>query len=71
MGVRAIATEGPQPLTGKHGRHDYDHLQRLVRRLKAKTALDLDGTMTMAAQLLREAEIVALVHSMASLGTRP
>lgn len=50
---------------------DYDYLLRLLRGFKAKTASDLDGTMTMAAQPLREEEIVALVHYMASLGSQP
>ena len=50
---------------------DYDYLLRLLRGFKAKTASDLDGTMTMAAQPLREEEIVALVHYMASLGGQP
>lgn len=50
---------------------DYDYLLRLLRGFKAKTASDLDGTMTMAAQPLREKEIVALVHYMASLGSQP
>jgi cytochrome c553 len=50
---------------------DYDYLLRLLRGFKAKTASDLDGTMTMAAQPLREEEIVDLVHYMASLGNQP
>jgi cytochrome c553 len=50
---------------------DYAYLLRLLSGFKAKTASDLDGTMTMAAQPLREEEIVALVHYMASLGTQP
>jgi cytochrome c553 len=50
---------------------DYAYLLRLLSGFKAKTASDLDGTMTMAAQPLREEEIVALVHYMASLGTPP
>jgi cytochrome c553 len=48
---------------------DFDYLLRLLRGFKAKTASDLDGTMTMAAQPLREEEIVDLVHFMASLGS--
>src|SRR5262245_3765784 len=47
---------------------DYDYLLRLLRGFKAKTASDLDGTMTMAAQPLKEDEIVSLVHFIASLG---
>ena len=50
---------------------DYAYLLRLLSGFKAKTASDLDGTMTMAAQPLREEEIVALVHYMASLGSQP
>ena len=50
---------------------DYDYLLRLLSGFKAKTVSDLDGTMTMAAQPLREEEIVALVHYMASVGTQP
>jgi len=50
---------------------DYDYLLRLLSGFKAKTASDLDGTMTMAAQPLREEEIVALVHYIASLGNQP
>jgi cytochrome c553 len=50
---------------------DYDYLLRLLRGFKAKTASDLDGTMTMAAQPLGEEEIVSLVHFMASLDAEP
>jgi len=50
---------------------DYDYLLRLLSGFKAKTASDLDGTMTMAAQPLRDEEIVALVHYIASLGNQP
>jgi cytochrome c553 len=48
---------------------DFDYLLRLLRGFKAKTASDLDGTMTMAAQPLREEDILDLVHFMASLGS--
>jgi cytochrome c553 len=47
---------------------DYTYLLRLLRGFKAKTAADLDGTMTMAAQPLGEDDIVPLVHFMASFG---
>ena len=47
---------------------DFDYLLRLLRGFKAKTASDLDGTMTTAAQPLREEEILDLVHFMASQG---
>jgi cytochrome c553 len=50
---------------------DYDYLLRLLSGFKAKTASDLDGTMTMAVQPLREEEILALVHYIASLGNQP
>ena len=50
---------------------DYDYLLRLLRGFKAKTASDLDGTMTMAVQPLRDEEIVSLVHFLASLGSTP
>jgi cytochrome c553 len=48
---------------------DFDYLLRLLRGFKAKTASDLDGTMTMAAQPLREEEILDLVHFMVNLGS--
>jgi len=50
---------------------DYDYLLRLLRGFKAKTASDLDGTMTMAVQPLRDEDIVSLVHFLASLGSTP
>jgi len=50
---------------------DYDYLLRLLRGFKAKTASDLDGTMTMAVQPLRDEDIVSLVHFLASLGSMP
>jgi len=50
---------------------DYDYLLRLLRGFKAKTASDLDGTMTIAAQPLGDEEIVSLVHYIASLGAEP
>ena len=50
---------------------DYDYLLRLLRGFKARTASDLDGTMTMAAQPLREEDIENLVHYIASLGAKP
>lgn len=45
--------------------------RRLLRAFKAKTASDLDGTMTVATQPVREEDIEALVHFMATLGTEP
>lgn len=46
---------------------DFDYLLRLLRGFKAKTAADLDGTMTVAAQPLQDDEIVSLVHFLVSL----
>ena len=43
---------------------------RLLRGFKARTAADLDGTMTVAAQPLTPDDIVNLVHFMASLDPR-
>ncbi|HXJ82551.1 MAG TPA: c-type cytochrome [Candidatus Methylomirabilis sp.] len=50
---------------------DYDYLLKLLRGFKARTASDLDGTMTMAAQPLTDEEIVDLVNYLASLGSQP
>ena len=50
---------------------DYEYLLRLLRGFKARTASDLDGTMTMAAQPLREEDIENLVQYLASLGAQP
>lgn len=44
---------------------------RLLRGFKEKTAADLDGTMTVAAQPLSDDDIVSLVHFLASLGPEP
>jgi cytochrome c553 len=46
---------------------DFAYLLKQLRGFKAQTASDLDGTMTMAAQPLAEADIEHLVHFMASL----
>jgi len=46
---------------------DFDYLLRLLRGFKAKTASDLDGTMTVATQPLQDDEIVSLVHFLVSL----
>ena len=46
---------------------DFDYLLRLLRGFKAKTASDLDGTMTTATQPLGDAEIVSLVHYISTL----
>jgi len=48
---------------------DFAYLLRLLRAFKARTASDLDGTMTVATQPLQDDEIVSLVHFLASLGT--
>ena len=50
---------------------DYDYLLKLLRGFKARTASDLDGTMTIAAQPLTDEDILDLVHFLASLGSRP
>ena len=50
---------------------DFDYLLRLLRGFKAKTASDLDGTMTTATQPLTDAEIVSLVHYISTLGPEP
>jgi len=47
---------------------DFAYLLRLLRAFKARTASDLDGTMTVATQPLQDDEIVSLVHFLASLG---
>ena len=47
---------------------DFAYLLRLLRGFKARTASDLDGTMTVATQPLQDDEIVSLVHFLASLG---
>ena len=47
---------------------DFDYLLRLLRGFKARTASDLDGTMTVATQPLQDDEIVSLAHFLASLG---
>jgi cytochrome c553 len=47
---------------------DYDYLLKLLSGFKAKTSSDLDGTMTMAAQPLRQEDIENLVHFIASMG---
>jgi cytochrome c553 len=47
---------------------DFDYLLRLLRGFKARTASDLDGTMTVATQPLQDDEIVSLVHFLVSLG---
>ena len=49
---------------------DIEYLRRLIRGFREKTASDLDGTMTMAAQPLREDDIEILAHYLASLGGR-
>ncbi len=44
-----------------------EYLRRQLRAYKRQTAADLDGTMTMAAQPLAEADIEALAHYLARL----
>ncbi|MGH7277181.1 MAG: c-type cytochrome, partial [Candidatus Rokuibacteriota bacterium] len=47
---------------------DLTYLLKLLRGFKAQTASDLDGTMTMAAQPLTDADIESLAHFIATLG---
>ena len=47
---------------------DLDDRLRLLLGFKAKTASDLDGTMTVATQPLSDDEIVSLAHFLTSLG---
>lgn len=47
---------------------DFEYLLRLLRGFKARTASDLDGTMTVATQPVTDDEIVSLVHYIATLG---
>ncbi len=49
---------------------DLTYLLKLLRGFKAQTAADLDGTMTMAAQPLADADIENLAHFIAGLGAR-
>ena len=51
------------------GGQDQAYLLKLLRGFKAQTSSDLDGTMTMAAQPLSDADIENLVHFMASPGS--
>jgi cytochrome c553 len=50
---------------------DYDYLLKLLRGFKARTASDLDGTMTIAAQPLTDEDILNLVHYLASVSSAP
>jgi cytochrome c553 len=56
-----------QEQAARLGGQDFDYLLRLLRGFKAKTAADLDGTMTVASQALSPEDILDLVHFMASL----
>jgi cytochrome c553 len=47
---------------------DFDDLLRLLRALKARTASDLDGTMTVATRPLTDDDFVSLAHFIATLG---
>ena len=44
---------------------DLAYLLKLIRGFKERTASDLDGTMTMAAQPLTDADIEPLAHFLA------
>jgi len=74
IAVEQICTSCHRPdLTGQHqvprlAGQDLDYLKKLIRGFKEKTASDLDGTMTMSAQPLREDDIEVLAHFAASLG---
>jgi cytochrome c553 len=50
---------------------DLTYLQKLLRGFKARTASDLDGTMTMAAQPLTPDDVENLAHYLASLTPSP
>ena len=50
---------------------DLAYLLKMLRAFKAQTAGDLDGTMTMAAQPLSEADIDNLAHYIAGLSPTP
>ena len=50
---------------------DLPYLVSILRRFKAQTAGDLDGTMTTAVQPLNEADIDSLAHYMATLPPVP
>ena len=50
---------------------DLSYLVSILRRFKAQTAGDLDGTMTTAVQPLNEADIDSLAHYMATLPPVP
>jgi cytochrome c553 len=63
-------------LSGQHqvprlAGQDLAYLLRLLRAYKARTAADLDGLMTMAAQPLAETDIESLAHYLASLTPAP
>jgi cytochrome c553 len=47
---------------------DIGYLRKLIRGFKEKTASDLDGTMTVSAQLITEEDIEILAQFLASLG---
>lgn len=53
------------------GGQDYAYSLKQLRGFKAQTASDLDGSMTMAAQPLTDADIEDLAHFIASLGETP
>ena len=57
-----------QEQTARLAGQDLEYLLRLLRAFKARTASDLDGTMTVATQPLTDDEIVSLVHFIATLG---
>lgn len=63
-------------LSGQHqvprlAGQNLEYLVRLLRAYRARTAADLDGNMTMAAQALTDADIESLAHYIADLPVGP
>ena len=77
LGIRPICSMNCGPLhtpklTGQQqvpllAGQDLAYLLKLLRGFKARTASDLDGTMTMAAQPLSAEDVENLAHYLASL----
>jgi cytochrome c553 len=62
---------GQPPHVPRLAGQDLEYLIRILRAYRARTAADLDGSMTQVAQTLTDAEIEALAHYAASQGARP
>lgn len=58
---------GGQQQAARLAGQDFDYLLRLLRGFKARTAADLDGTMTVASQPLTAEDIMNIVHFIVSL----